>query len=163
MRRRSRPRRARGRARIDEIAGEAARQARRESLGIGHLETPAEFICPITLAKMADPVVASDGHSYERSAIERWLTTNDTSPMTGAALKGTDVVPNHALRNSILEHFQAGGRELSPLHPLPPQAAAPRRALPQRGGQGQQEGPPRRRRSSRCRRHVHAGPKPVQV
>lgn len=28
-----------------------------------------QFICPITLGIMVDPVIASDGHSYERSAI----------------------------------------------------------------------------------------------
>ena len=49
-----------------------------------------------------DPVIEPEGNRYERTAIERWLTTNDTSPMTGAALKGTDVVPNHALRNAII-------------------------------------------------------------
>lgn len=31
---------------------------------------PNEFLCPITLDKMIDPVVASDGNSYERAAIE---------------------------------------------------------------------------------------------
>eukprot|EP01043_Picozoa_sp_COSAG02_P006236 COSAG02_NODE_176_length_31159_cov_30.469833_13_plen_342_part_00 len=62
----------------------------------------------------------ADGHSYERRAIERWLTANTTSPMTGAVLSNTDVVPNHALRNSILEHFQAADRQLSPLRPQTP-------------------------------------------
>ena len=105
-------------------AGERARGAAATMAEAGDA-VPPSFMCPISHEVMRDPVTLSDGHSYERTAIERWLTTNDTSPMTGAALKGTDVVPNHALRNSILEHFQAGGRELSPLHPLPPQAAAP--------------------------------------
>ena len=29
--------------------------------------------CPITLAPFVDPVVASDGHTYERNAIEAWF------------------------------------------------------------------------------------------
>ncbi len=33
-----------------------------------------------------DPVCAADGHTYERSAIEQWLRTHDTSPMTCAAM-----------------------------------------------------------------------------
>ena len=38
---------------------------------------------------MADPVIASDGHSYERFAIERWVQRAEASgkacisPMTG--------------------------------------------------------------------------------
>jgi hypothetical protein len=31
---------------------------------------------------MRDPVLASDGYSYERSAIEQWLRSHDTSPMS---------------------------------------------------------------------------------
>ena len=31
---------------------------------------------------MADPVVANDGHSYERAAIAHWLATHNTSPQT---------------------------------------------------------------------------------
>eukprot|EP01043_Picozoa_sp_COSAG02_P044878 COSAG02_NODE_4050_length_5849_cov_4.000522_2_plen_414_part_00 len=42
--------------------------------------------------------------------------------MTGAVLASTDTVPNHALRNSILEHFQAADRQLSPLKPQTPEA-----------------------------------------
>ena len=55
--------------RLAEINGEAALQARRASLGLGALPLPDEFVCPITCEKMKDPVVASDGNSYERSAI----------------------------------------------------------------------------------------------
>ena len=35
------------------------------------------FICPITGDIMKDPVIGSDGHTYERSAIEQWLHTPD--------------------------------------------------------------------------------------
>ncbi len=40
----------------------------------------------LTQDLMQDPVVASDGYSYERAAIEKWLLTRDTSPMTNAPL-----------------------------------------------------------------------------
>jgi len=33
---------------------------------------PPEFYCPITHEVMVDPVVAQDGHTYERQAIEEW-------------------------------------------------------------------------------------------
>jgi hypothetical protein len=52
---------------------------------------------------MRDPVVTCDGHSFEREAIGSWLATNDTSPLTGAVLRSKVLVPNHALRTSIVE------------------------------------------------------------
>jgi len=36
-------------------------------------EIPDEFLCPITNDVMEDPVVASDGYTYEKAAIEEWL------------------------------------------------------------------------------------------
>ncbi len=56
---------------------------------------------------MSDPVIAPDGHSYEREAIERWIATRKlvdelpTSPKTGLVLQNEVLVPNHALRNAI--------------------------------------------------------------
>merc|ERR1712167_477382 len=46
-------------------------------------ECPAEFECPITLDVMQDPVIAADGHSYERQALLEWFSSgNSTSPKT---------------------------------------------------------------------------------
>ena len=42
--------------------------------------------CPITQMPMEDPVVTADGHTYDRAAIERWLQTHDTSPLTNEVL-----------------------------------------------------------------------------
>ena len=71
---------------------------------------PVDFLCAITLEPMQDPVVCADGHSYERAAIEYWLTSHATSPKTGAVLDHANVVPNHALRSRIeawrVEHFR---------------------------------------------------------
>ncbi|EOD08846.1 hypothetical protein EMIHUDRAFT_68076, partial [Emiliania huxleyi CCMP1516] len=70
-------------------------------------EPPADFICPITTELMSDPVMAADGHSYERSAIERWLATKSTSPMTGETLVHSFLAPNHTLRRQIREWEEA--------------------------------------------------------
>ena len=58
------------------------------------------FLCPIGLGIMRDPVVAIDGHTYERKYIEQWLriTPSPKSPMTGSELRETALIPNHALR-----------------------------------------------------------------
>jgi hypothetical protein len=61
------------------------------------------FICPITLAVMKDPVICSDAHTYERSAIEKWLNTNNHSPITREIITNNILIPNIALRNIIQE------------------------------------------------------------
>ena len=62
------------------------------------------FICPITLAVMKEPVICSDGHTYERSAIEKWLSTENHSPMTRQIITNNSLIPNIALRNIIQEY-----------------------------------------------------------
>ena len=65
---------------------------------------PEEFVCPLTLDLMADPVVASDGHSYERAAIVDVLNgPNKKSPLTREVLTA-NLLPNRALRRRIEEH-----------------------------------------------------------
>mmetsp|Transcript_32791 Transcript_32791/g.71670 ORF Transcript_32791/g.71670 Transcript_32791/m.71670 type:complete len:705 (+) Transcript_32791:96-2210(+) len=76
------------------------------SSSAGQWEHPPSFYCPISQQCMHDPVVLSDGHSYERRHIERWLSHHGTSPVTGAELPQRNLFPNHALRNAIQEYFQ---------------------------------------------------------
>lgn len=40
------------------------------------------LLCPITHCLFIDPVTASDGYTYEKSAITKWLSGHNTSPMT---------------------------------------------------------------------------------
>jgi hypothetical protein len=67
---------------------------------------PPSFYCPISQQCMHDPVVLSDGHTYERHYIERWLEQHNTSPVSGLELPQRCVFPNHALRNAIEEYFR---------------------------------------------------------
>ena len=64
---------------------------------------PRSMVCPITLETFRDPVVAADGHSYERAALARWFTSRVTSPTTGARLTSRQTMPNHALRVAVDE------------------------------------------------------------
>jgi len=73
------------------------------------IEPPDVFLCSITQEMMEDPVMATDGHTYERRAIEQWLATNLTSPKTGTALETSAVFPNHAMRHQILEWREVTG------------------------------------------------------
>merc|ERR1711988_1954157 len=58
-----------------------------------------DITCPITFERFVDPVVASDGRTYERAAIERWFATGSTvSPITGAPLNNRTLVPCHKIK-----------------------------------------------------------------
>ncbi len=53
---------------------------------------------------MMDPVVAADGYSYERAAIQSWLADRGAvSPATGALLPNASLTPNHALRSFMAQ------------------------------------------------------------
>ena len=64
---------------------------------------PDPFICPIMQdgEPMQDPVMAADGHTYERSGIAEWLANNATSPVTNAVLRNQELTPNHQLKSQI--------------------------------------------------------------
>ena len=82
----------------------AARQHAAAAAGDGGAaaaEPPADHLCPITNEVMEDPVVAADGHSYEREAIETWFRGHNTSPMTNQVIPLT-LLPNVTLRKLIM-------------------------------------------------------------
>jgi ankyrin repeat protein len=67
------------------------------------------FLCPITQDYMRDPVITSDGLTYERRAIEDWFARRRsqmlpcTSPLTGERLSTEALIPNVILRGLIGE------------------------------------------------------------
>ena len=79
---------------------------------------------------MREPVVCACGNTFERSFIAAWLTTNDTSPVTGEVLPHKMLVPNHSMRSDIQEWHdeckRAGGAP-----PSPTRAAQQRRRDPE--------------------------------
>ena len=62
---------------------------------------PCRYICPITAGLMEQPVCASDGYVYEKSAIERWFQRHNTSPMTNRTLADLNLQPCHPLRSAV--------------------------------------------------------------
>jgi Mg-chelatase subunit ChlD len=62
---------------------------------------PSEFMCPISMDLMTDPVVGTDGHTYERTAITEWLSAHNVSPLTRRPMTLADIQPNFALRGAI--------------------------------------------------------------
>ena len=67
---------------------------------------PQQFDCPIDMDVMHDPVFAADGHTYERSAIQRWLAVHDISPLTNEPLVHKELTPNFLIRSMIREYME---------------------------------------------------------
>ena len=78
-------------------------------------DMPSAFRCPITFAPMFDPVVAADGHSYDRTALQQWFERGrTTSPMHGGALANQSFVTNQALKSQVAEWLQRRGADQQP-------------------------------------------------
>jgi hypothetical protein len=59
----------------------------------GNGDAPSEFVCPIEFRLMVDdPVLASDGYTYSRAGLEKWISQRKvegrplTSPLTGEVM-----------------------------------------------------------------------------
>merc|ERR1712025_1052575 len=70
-------------------------------------DIPPEFVCPITHELMREPVIAFDGCTYEKVAIEEYLEEHKKSPVTGAEASMTVVFPNNHLKALITAYFEA--------------------------------------------------------
>ncbi|KAI3816558.1 hypothetical protein L1987_16260 [Smallanthus sonchifolius] len=65
---------------------------------------PVDFLCPISLELMRDPVIVSTGQTYERSYIQRWIDCgNTTCPKTQQKLQNITLTPNYVLRSLITQ------------------------------------------------------------
>jgi len=64
---------------------------------------PNNFFDPITGEIMNDPVVGSDGRTYQRSSILEWFNHSKTSPFTRQYMDETHLIPNIDLRSQIQE------------------------------------------------------------
>lgn len=65
---------------------------------------PDDFLCPISLELMRDPVIVATGQTYERSYIQRWIDCgNVTCPKTQQKLENTTLTPNYVLRSLITQ------------------------------------------------------------
>jgi len=64
-------------------------------------QVPTHLVCSVSCEVFQDPVVCMDGHTYDRSSIERWFLDHDTSPMTNMKLPTKVLIPNLALRAEL--------------------------------------------------------------
>lgn len=100
---------AEAKAKAAEQARVAAEKARAEAEAKAELKAramqaiPDHCQCPITTQLMYEPVIAADGESYEREAIENWLANRNTSPLTNEVLAHKHLTPNKNLKRAINE------------------------------------------------------------
>lgn len=96
-----------------------------EPLDIG-VQIPYHFRCPISLELMCDPVTVCTGQTYDRSSIESWVATgNTTCPVTRVPLSDFTLIPNHTLRRLIQEWCVANRSFGVERIPTPKQPAEP--------------------------------------
>ena len=75
-------------------------------------EIPQEYLCPINLTIMKDPVIMPDGQTYERKAIEKALKISPFSPITKKPLSMKDATTNYALKSMIEKFLNKGENPL---------------------------------------------------
>lgn len=78
-----------------------------EGLGVDPSDNvPSFFVCPITLGLITNPVIAEDGHSYERESIEQWLSSRHNSPLTNKPIYSKRLITNYNLRAQIVDYLE---------------------------------------------------------
>ncbi|KAI9082657.1 hypothetical protein K1719_035526 [Acacia pycnantha] len=84
-------------------------------------QPPEEFLCPILGSLMADPVIVSSGHTFERVAAQACKTLNFTPRLSdGSTPDISAVIPNLALKSAIAKWCQNSANLL----PEPPDVAS---------------------------------------
>ncbi|XP_043699333.1 U-box domain-containing protein 11-like [Telopea speciosissima] len=85
----------------DDMAGKSSEESKKHDSVV----IPDDFLCPISLELMRDPVIVTTGQTYERSYIQRWINCgNRTCPKTQQKLQNLTLTPNYVLR-SLITHW----------------------------------------------------------
>lgn len=69
-------------------------------------EIPTSYVCPITQEPMLDPVVTPEGHFFERSVIESWLSNHPDCPLSRNALQTDMLIPLPKLKEDIRQFLR---------------------------------------------------------
>lgn len=67
-----------------------------------------DMLCPISHALILDPVIASDGYTYDREMISKWVLHSRRSPMTNEEIS-TIFTPNRAIRDRVYGFLESKG------------------------------------------------------
>eukprot|EP01126_Amoeba_proteus_P054190 TRINITY_DN6652_c0_g1_i11.p1 TRINITY_DN6652_c0_g1~~TRINITY_DN6652_c0_g1_i11.p1 ORF type:complete len:632 (-),score=135.07 TRINITY_DN6652_c0_g1_i11:348-2243(-) len=72
-------------------------------------DVPEEFVCPISREIMIEPVIAEDGHTYERQDVFDWISKKGTSPITREKISPNVLIINRALKAQIEQWRKSKG------------------------------------------------------
>ncbi|KAE8709565.1 U-box domain-containing protein 4 [Hibiscus syriacus] len=77
---------------------------------------PSDFICPLSLEPMTDPVIVASGQTYERTFIKKWFDVGLTvCPKTRKKLSHTYLVPNYTIKALIVNWCEVNNVKLPDL------------------------------------------------
>lgn len=86
---------------VTSMADDLAEQ-KQSQVEFGSMRIPADFLCPLSLELMSDPVIVASGQTYERNYIQQWLDEgNATCPKTRQTLNHTNLIPNYTVKALI--------------------------------------------------------------
>lgn len=71
---------------------------------------PEEFLCPVSLEIMVDPVICEDGITYERMSIMK--LHDSVSPITRQKIDKNNVIPNRALKKLIEQYVNKESKKI---------------------------------------------------
>lgn len=118
---------------LDDQLGEA------DEVGV-----PSLAVCPLSGTLMHDPVQTPEGHVFERAALEDWVRSNGSNPLTGEALELEQCQPQAEIAATIqgFQMMQLSACQIAPEafeEPLPEAAAmaAPLAPEPEPAGVGE--------------------------
>ena len=80
-------------------------------ISLKHLVIPRDFVCPISMEMMRDPVVTSAGNTYDRQNIEQWLVSHNTDPLTNIIIEPF-VFPNILIKKLIRTYIENEQKKL---------------------------------------------------
>ena len=69
-----------------------------------------DLFCPITICYFSNPVLAEDGHFYEKEAILEWFERKSTSPMTGEKIS-KKITPSFFVKNLVNDFLEKNPKE----------------------------------------------------
>jgi hypothetical protein len=104
------------------MLSDAPKPAAAAAAAAANSDEAKELTCPITHELLHDPVIAEDGHTYERAAISKWFSQGKTrSPVTNEEVTGTRLVPNLSVKKLVDHHRNELGKRLLALleHQVP--------------------------------------------
>ena len=77
---------------------------------------PSDYLCPISLKLMSDPVIAADGCTYDNKSLDAWVAGGaQTYPNSTCAVDGNMKLPNTLLRAQI-NQWKRQNPELAAAH-----------------------------------------------